>query len=168
MKLKQIIETFEYCSKTGVVSLKNPNIFGTKKCGWIDNYKRKYIRICHGGKFYYAHRIAWILFHKRKIPKKFVIDHINGNGIDNRIENLRLSDLKGNARNQRPQKSNKSGYRGVSFSKKMNKFRAYIYVNNKQLHIGFFEKSIDAAIAYDRHSRMLHGEFGRPNFKKEK
>lgn len=168
MKLKQIIETFEYCSKTGIISLKNPNRFGTKKCGWIDNHKRKYIRICHGGKFYYAHRIAWILFHKRKIPKQFVIDHINGNGTDNRIENLRVCNMKENARNQRPQKSNTSGYRGVSFVRSRNKYKAYIFVNNKQIHIGYFQKAFDAAIAYDRHSRLLHGEFGKTNFGCEK
>lgn len=68
------------------------------------------------------------------------------------IENCRWATNVVQHRNTRKLIStNKSGYRGVSFDKKMNKWSAQIYLNNKKKHLGYFKEAIDGAIAYDKY-----------------
>lgn len=90
-----------------------------------------------------------------------VIDHINGNKLDNRKENLRFCSEKENQRNKRVYKQNKIGYKGVK--KRFNRFVATIGYNNKILYIGSFETAIQAAKRYNHFARQLHGEFARLN-----
>lgn len=94
-------------------------------------------------------------------PKGYVIDHINGNALDNRSQNLRPATAKQNAIN-RDYRGGLSKYRGVSRAGK--KWRALITSEGKQIMLGRFETEIDAALAYDEASVRLHGEFSRPNF----
>lgn len=86
-----------------------------------------YIVIRVFGRLYMAHRLAWFYVYK-KWPNKN-IDHINHNGNDNRISNLRDVDQKQNGKNIKKKKNNKSGYTGVSFSTERRKWVASIYVN---------------------------------------
>jgi hypothetical protein len=80
-----------------------------------------------------------------KINKeKIHIDHKNHATFDNRKENLRISDNQRNQRNRRKSKNNKSGTKGVCFSKRLNKWRAYIYINTKYIELGYFDKIEDA------------------------
>lgn len=71
------------------------------------------------------------------LEKGFMIDHINGNGLDNRKSNLRLVTKSQNMMNRGKQSNNKSGYMGVSLHRN-NKWRAYIKLNMKQIHLGLF------------------------------
>ena len=96
---------------------------------------------------------------------KTQVDHINGNGLDNRKENLRLCNNAQNAFNASKQCNNKSGYKGVcSWSKGVKKWRAQIQFNSKVIHIGSFQNKEDAARAYDEAARKYFGEFARLNF----
>src|SRR5690606_354932 len=61
----------------------------------------------------YAHRIVWALYHGKDIPSGMDIDHINGDGRDNRIENLRVVPRVLNLRNQKKSRRNKTGVPGV-------------------------------------------------------
>ena len=90
-----------------------------------------------------------ILLHRfiLNAPKDKVVDHINGNTLDNRRSNLRLCSVKENVRNCRLSKNNSSGYPGVSFRKDRNKYRAYIMVNRKQIFLGFYKQLNDAVKA---------------------
>lgn len=74
----------------------------------------------------------------------FEIDHINNNGLDNRKKNLRFVSRATNNMNRFNSKYNSSGFIGVSFHKALNKWRAYSSVNNKQIHLGYFENKLDA------------------------
>ena len=96
------------------------------------------------------------------------IDHINGNGLDNRKSNLRLANHQQNAwnaikRDQRGSTLSTSKFIGVSFCKKSKKWTARITYNGKNLYLGTFEKEIDAAIQWDRMARELRGEYTRIN-----
>lgn len=68
------------------------------------------------GKRLYVHRIVWEM-HYGEIPKNMCIDHIDGNGLNNAITNLRLTTRSGNQRNKKLQSSNKSGIPGVIITK---------------------------------------------------
>lgn len=91
------------------------------------------------------------------------IDHINGNGLDNRKNNLRIASIRQNAQNQKIRKDNISGYKGVSFIRKSNKWRTCICVNGKNKHLGCFETKEEAAIAYNNAAIKYFGEFARLN-----
>jgi hypothetical protein len=107
--------------------------------------------------------------HQFLLPNVEVIDHANGNGLDNRRSNLRSATWQQNASNKRGlAKNNRSGYRGVSWFPKYQKWRAAIRVNRKFMHLGLFDNPLDAAIAFDRAAIEHFGQFaGHLNVLKE-
>lgn len=90
-----------------------------------------------------------------------MVDHINGNGLDNRRENLRLAIDGDNVRSQRKRKDNISGYKGVTWDKDLKKWRARITYNSKLLHLGSFGTPQEAHEAYCNKAKELFGEFAR-------
>lgn len=90
-------------------------------------------------------------------PPNTVVDHINGNGLDNRKQNLRIATHKENIRNSRLAKNNRTGKIGVSKSK--NGWRARIMVDRKGIHLGTFKTIEDAALAYQSAALKYFGEF---------
>jgi hypothetical protein len=99
--------------------------------------------------------------------KEFLVDHINGDTFDNRRANLRLATNGQNMQNAGVRKSNKSGLKGVCYcsSRRGSKYRAYIQAEGRQFYLGTFATAHEAALAYDRKAKELHGDFARPNFK---
>lgn len=91
-----------------------------------------------------------------------VIDHINGDGLDNRRCNLRLATHAENLRNQRTQIKSKSGLKGVTASG--GKWRVSIKINGRTKHVGIFDDPKDAGLAYDKAALSAYGEFARLNF----
>lgn len=90
------------------------------------------------------------------------VDHINGNGLDNRRCNLRLVTHSENQINRvGKQANNTSGIKGVSWSKKLGKWQATIQADNAQKHLGFFSDKMEAKRAYDDAAEVLHGAFVR-------
>lgn len=95
------------------------------------------------------------------------VDHINGDGLDNRRANLRLCHRRQNIRNQRKHRNNTSGYKGVFWQRDKGKWRASISKNYRSHHLGYFTGKTEAARAYDSAARELHGEFAQLNFPAE-
>jgi hypothetical protein len=94
-----------------------------------------------------------------------LVDHINTDSLDNRRANLRLATHSQNSCNSRRDKSNTySRFRGVSFSKRKQKWFAAIRANGRKLWLGYFDNELDAAKAYDMAARKYHGEFAVLNF----
>jgi hypothetical protein len=96
-------------------------------------------------------------------PSGFVIDHINGDTLDNRWSNLRLATKKGNAANRGLDRSNTSGYKGVKWSKAAGKWVAAIVSDDRTIHLGVFVDPVDAARAYNTAALLHFGEFARLN-----
>lgn len=108
-----------------------------------------------------------ILMHRAIMggPDGIEVDHINGDGLDNRkrdkTNNLRLATKSQNQCNSRNRADNTSGRKGVSWHKQRGKWAAQIALDGKKQHLGLFETIEQAAIAYAEASARLHGKFGR-------
>ena len=94
------------------------------------------------------------------------IDHINGNGLDNRKSNLRLCNQSQNACNRFKQKNNKTGYKGVYYKKdkrRIKRWLAKININKKTIMGGYFLTVKEAAYKYNELALEYHGEFANLN-----
>lgn len=144
-----------------------------KKLGWYVQKNQDY----KDGRFYFNAEV--FINDKRTVTKlhRFImgcqvgdkkqIDHINGNTLDNRKENLRFCTNSENMANKKLiSKNNKSGYKGVSVAGK--KWKATVYVNSKAYNLGYFVDPKEAAKEYDNMVRFTHGRFARVNFPDEK
>jgi hypothetical protein len=95
-------------------------------------------------------------------PDGMLVDHRDGNGLNNQRFNLRVCTAAENARNIRVHKDNKTGFKGVGRSQ--GKYRAYIVVAKKFIFLGRFGDPESAARAYDKAAKQHFGQFARTNF----
>ncbi len=99
-----------------------------------------------------------------------IVDHKDGNGLNNQRNNLRIATRGQNGSNRRP-KGGSSGYIGVSMlvirsgKNTYQYWRASIQKGGVKEYLGLFKNKVDAAKAYDKRAIELHGEFANPNFK---
>jgi len=91
-----------------------------------------------------------------------MVDHKDGDGLNNQRSNLRRSSALQNSQNQRLSRRNKSGFKGVFF--KGPKWMASIRMNGRSTHLGMFDSAEAAALAYDAAAAAAFGEFARLNF----
>lgn len=94
-----------------------------------------------------------------------MIDHIDGNGLNNQKSNLRFCTNSQNQMNMRSNINSTSKYKGVCWKTRDKIWVAQIKLNQKVKHIGSFKNEEDAARAYDAKAKELFGEFARLNFK---
>jgi hypothetical protein len=87
------------------------------------------------------------------------VDHRNGDGLDNRFENLRVATHAQNVQNQRVRADNTSGLKGVSWDSRHDRWAAGIEVGGVHRHLGYFVNKAEAGAAYRRAARELHGDF---------
>jgi hypothetical protein len=92
-------------------------------------------------------------------PKGYTVDHINRDGLDNRVSNLRFATFSQNNMNKGVQKNNSSGYTGVEWHKKSQKWRARIKINRKSIALGEYKKLTDAVKARKEAEIKYFGEF---------
>jgi len=96
------------------------------------------------------------------VPKGKMIDHINGNSLDNRRSNLRICTQKQNSRNKAS--AGLSQFKGVSWNTASRKWQLYIYYKNNNRFLGLFENERHAAMVYDIWAKDIFGEFAKLNF----
>jgi hypothetical protein len=134
---------------------------------WLSRY-RWCVKSGRSGKFYAGRSEGgrFIMMHRQIMqpPPGMVVDHIDGNPLNNRRCNLRICTLAQNARNRRPMPST-SGFVGVYPSRK--KWSARITYRGRVLNVGLFDDKVTAAKARDRKARELFGEFAYLNFPEE-
>lgn len=140
---------------------------------WLSQYNWKVEKQNNGANYYAVRTVRisngrhlTIRMHREIIGAKphELVDHINGDSLDNRLGNLRIATRRQNAKNTGPRPNSSSQYKGVSWKAQMGKWVAQITNNYKKIHIGYFSNEEDAARAHDTVAKELHGEFARLNF----
>lgn len=97
-------------------------------------------------------------------PDGMVVDHINGDTLDNRRSNLRICTTSENGMNATIGKRNTSGYKGVSgYPSKLRPWTAMITYQQQKVFIGNFDTKEEAALAYNKKAKEYFGEFARLN-----
>lgn len=117
-----------------------------------------YCEVRLNGKLYGTHRLIFLMMHGC-LPK--MIDHIDGNPSNNRIENLRGATHAENMRNSRTPRNNTSGYKGVTLDKTSGKWIAQCVVDKQKFHLGLYEDIHDAAEAVKNFRIENHRDFAR-------
>ena len=126
------------------------------KMKWHLNGGRYPVRGYYEGKKkkkFYLHRVIL------NAKKDEQVDHINGNKLDCRKENLRICTSLGNNHNRKRSIKNTSGYKGVTYHKRDQAYQATIKLNYKEIFLGYFKTAKEAAIAYNDAAKKYYGEF---------
>jgi hypothetical protein len=98
------------------------------------------------------------------INSKIQVDHLDHNGLNNQKSNLRLCTRSQNSMNIKKRSNCSSIYKGVCWDKRRNMWQANGSVNKKQIHIGYYNTEMEAALAYDKFALKTYGEFALINF----
>lgn len=148
-------DALEYDPDTGVFvrKVRSSNVKAGSVAGSI---RHGYTVINVHGKRYLAHRLAWLYVYGGW-PCLY-IDHINGNGLDNRISNLRLASDRMNRENLRAARSDNksSGLLGAHWSAYHKKWKSHIRTGGRLIHLGYFATKEEAHAAYLEAKRRLH------------
>ena len=145
-----------YCPQTGkLIWLKNMSTRARAgdEAGVVQS--GKYRRVGINGRYYMAHRLAWLIVMGDWPSEE--IDHDNGDKSDNRWDNLRLASPTQN--NQNTVHSNLSGLIGASYHRGKGRYRAQIRVDGRRIFLGWFATAEQASSAYVQASLKHHGEF---------
>lgn len=121
-----------------------------------------YLKIRLFRKNFAAHRLAWFYMHGVWPEENMYLDHINRIRDDNRFCNLRLAFGWQNNANSATRKDNTSGFKGVYWQPRMEKWRAHIMIHGKTTILGYFDNPKDAGAAYEAAARELFKEFANP------
>jgi hypothetical protein len=100
-----------------------------------------------------------LYLHRFLLASEVFVDHENRNPLDNRKCNLRAATRSENAQNAKRRSDNTTGYKGVSFNKRIQRFQAQIYHNRKQIYLGSFLTAEEAYETYCKKASELHKEF---------
>jgi len=162
MDLARLTELLDYNPETGLFTWKVTA--GKGLAGMAAGSVRRHKTCSHyttidigvDGKLYRAHRLAWLYVHG-DLPDK-EIDHIDGDGTNNRIANLRLATHKQNGENVKLRKDNRSGRRGVSFHPASGLWRARVSHHGREL-CSYHKSFDDAAMAADAARKELYSHY---------
>lgn len=171
IKIQELRDRFTYNENTG--SLVYRKTCGSLRVGTEAGhvYREKktinglyYVKVIVQGQSLLAHRICWAHYHGEWPDGQ--LDHINRDGTDNSINNLRLSTASQNQWNTSRSLANTSGFKGVTKSKTRGRWMARIRQYNKLIQIGTFASKQEAAHEYDVRAAELFGSFAGLNYKR--
>jgi hypothetical protein len=117
-----------------------------------------YLKITTNQVKYYVHQVIFLIKHGY-IPE--LIDHIDGNTTNNKIENLRASSKSLNACNSKIKSDNKSGHRGVTWHSRAKKWMCQINFNKRTIYLGLHDDFEFACFLADEARRLYHGDYAR-------
>lgn len=156
---EKLLELFDYDAETGeLVRRCNVRGLGPNRIGGRPRFEgpNGYAAIGADSLKYLYHRLVWF-WHHNEWPE--VIDHVDGDKQNNRIENLRACTQSQNLCNAQIPSDNKSGFKGVSWSSSANKWRARCGLHKVQHNLGVFDTREEAAEAVRAFRSGLHGAY---------
>jgi len=161
MKLERLKALFYYKDCKLYNKMSRGSARKDEEAGYVseDGYRR--VRV--DGKYYYIHRLVWLYHTLRDIPEDLLIDHSNGNRLNNDIRNLRLASALENQYNKARQSNGTSSYKGVWYDSVKGFWKASIRSQDRRLYIGQFNTELEAAIAYDKIALEIQGKFAKLN-----
>jgi hypothetical protein len=141
------------------------------RCDYERLAQFKWCVSCTGRRKLYACRMVGrtlVRMHREimQAPKGMVVDHIDGNSLNNCRTNLRICTYSQNLCNRQKYRG-ATPYKGVFYRKDRDKYYARIKFEGTDHYLGLYDDPIDAAKAYDRRARELHGPYARLNFPDE-
>lgn len=144
---EELNRLFKYDPETGLVTRKvtvSPmakagDIVGTLESNGYLRVRIKYLR-------FYLHRVVWAIING-DLENALVIDHVDRNRLNNKLDNLRLVTRTQNGQNKKKSSANTSGFKGVIPVN--GKYRAMIKEDGKRIHLGYFNTAKEAAETYD-------------------
>lgn len=153
MDLDFIKKSFRYEPKTGLLFYKEKiNILkeigeqvGNKTSKSTGNQQTSYLKFGYNNKEYSVHRLCFIIHNNCYIGKDLMIDHVDGNGLNNKPKNLRVVSNAENCKNRARYKSNSTGVSGVHMQR--GKYRAEVRTKGERHRLGYFETLEEAEIA---------------------
>ena len=160
------LECFEYRGGTLVWKDRPLSHFANEKCRKVFNSRQAgtvagtlisgYMAVNFKQRRVSVHRLIFLMHHGYWPAR---VDHINGDTLDNRIENLRAATHQQNLMNSKTSCKNTSGRKGVSYHASTKKWAAYIRMDGKMKHLGVFKKFEDAAAARRAAEIKVYGDF---------
>lgn len=165
---ERLKELLHYDPNTGIFNWKiyrshNAKAGDVAGCVHTCTAGKSYIIISIDSKNYKAHRLAF-LYVRGEFPNQ--VDHLNGDGADNRLCNLRPANSRINAKNHKLRHDNSSGLAGVYWVKNLGKWRAQI-TSKPRIHLGYFYSLFEAACVrksaekeygfHKNHGRIVNG-----------
>ena len=159
MEEYKVIKDFENYSISNFGNVKNVKTGRILK-KVIDNNGYYCVKLYKDGKNINKriHKLVANEFLDNPLNKKCV-DHQDNNRLNNNVENLRFASHSENSMNAKISMKNTSGFKGISFNKKTNKWKAHITINGKKQHLGFFEKIEDAVNVRVMKAEEYYGEY---------
>lgn len=153
----RLYEVIEYNPDTGEFTNKISGIRRIKgsRAGSITSHG--YYNITIDNMVFRAHRLAW--FYSFKEWPIGIIDHIDQDKLNNRLDNLREATETKNKYNTKIQSNNTSGFRGVSFDTHSGKYKASIRINRVLKNLGRYNTAEEAAVAYNTAAKEIQQEF---------
>jgi hypothetical protein len=147
-------ELFRYDLETGNLYFKSGSKMGNR-VGFAD--ASGYLKVKVAGKILAVHRLIWLISYG-EWPSA-IVDHIDGNPLNNVLSNLRLASKSQNSMNAKTPCTNTTGFKGVRI--RGSKYNAQIKFNGKKYSLGNFDTPELAHAAYCGAAKVLFGEFAR-------
>jgi len=153
---EQLKTMFDYIDGKLVWKVKRKRVNVGDLAGVI--HPNGYLRTGLNGRIHLNHRLIF-MFHHGYLPE--IVDHIDGNKLNNKIENLRGANKITNQQNQKIKKENTSGYKNVSFCKQTKNWVVQIKVNGKSKTVGRYVDIEFADLVAQEARAKYHGEYAR-------
>ena len=158
----------KYEFKDNVVIINDKVIIDKEDFELIDNYKRYvyinsdgYALISKNNEEIFIHRLVMGLEKRYNDDNKLIVDHKDGNRLNNTKDNLRIIEKNKNPINCKIYKNNTSGHKGITWMKRLNKWQVTICYNKKRIYLGVFENYYDAVKCREEAESKYYGEYNR-------